>query len=102
MKVYNKLVSDKIPEVIKKIGSTCEIEIVKGEEKQKLLEKKFLEEVNEYFEDKNLEELADVMEVLFGLANKLGYSEEDLVNKRNEKIEERVGFKEVIVLKSVK
>lgn len=102
MKIYNKLVRDNIPEVIKASGKTCEIEIVNGKEKQELLEKKLLEEVNEYLEDKNLEELADVMEVLFGLANELGYSEEDLLNKRNEKLQERGGFKEGIVLKSVK
>lgn len=81
---------------------TFEIEIVTGIEKQELLEKKLLEEVNEYLEDKNLEELADVMEVLFGLANELGYSEEDLINKRNQKLEERGGFKKGIVLKTVK
>ncbi|WP_291631040.1 nucleoside triphosphate pyrophosphohydrolase [Clostridium sp.] len=102
MKIYNKLVRDRIPEVIKASGKTCEIEIVNGKEKQELLEKKLLEEVNEYLEDKNLEELADVMEVLFGLANELGYSEEDLLNKRKEKLQERGGFKEGIVLKNVK
>ena len=42
------------------------------------------------------------MEVLFGLANELGYSEEDLLKKRNEKLQERGGFKEGIVLKNVK
>lgn len=102
MKIYNKLVRDNIPEVIKASGKTCEIEIVNGKEKQELLEKKLLEEVNEYLEDKNLEELADVMEVLFGLANELGYSEEDLLNKRNEKLQERGGFKEGIILKKVR
>ena len=102
MKVYNKLVRDKIPEIINADGKQCEIEIVSGKEKQELLEKKLLEEVNEYLEDKNLEELADVMEVLFGLANELGYSEENLLNKRNEKLKARGGFKEGIVLKNVK
>lgn len=102
MKLYNKLVRDRIPEIIKKSGKECEIEIVNGIEKQELLEKKLLEEVNEYMEDKNLEELADVMEVLFGLANELGFTEEDLLNKRNEKLLERGGFKKGIVLKIVK
>lgn len=102
MKVYNKLVRDRIPEIIKESGKECEIEIVNGIEKQELLEKKLLEEVNEYMEDKNLEELADVMEVLFGLANELGYQEGDLLNKRNEKLQERGGFKKGIVLKNVK
>lgn len=42
------------------------------------------------------------MEVLFGLADSLGYREEDLMKKREEKKEERGGFKEGIVLKGVK
>lgn len=99
MKKYNKLVRDLIPEVIEADGKKCETEIVYGEEKTKFLEAKLKEEVDEYLEDKNLEELADVMEVLFGLAHNLGYSEEDLLNKRKEKLEERGGFKEGIVLK---
>lgn len=101
MKKYNKLVRDLIPEVIEADGKKCETEIVYGEEKTKFLEDKLKEEVNEYLEDKNLEELADVMEVLFGLAHNLGYSEEDLLNKRKEKLEERGGFKEGIILKRV-
>ena len=102
MKVYNKLVRDRIPEIIKDSGKGCEIEIVNGVQKQEFLEKKLLEEVNEYIKDKNLEELADVLEVLFGLANELGYQEEDLLNKRNEKLQERGGFKKGIVLVNVK
>lgn len=101
MKKYDKLVRDLIPEVIKATGKEYEIEIAKEEEKTELLEAKLMEEVNEYIQDKNLEELADVMEVLFGLANNLGYSEEDLLNKRNEKLKERGGFKEGIILKKV-
>ena len=60
-----------------------------------------MKEVNEYLEDKNLEELADIMEVLFGLAHNLGYSEDDLLKKREEKLKERGGFKEGGVLKKV-
>ena len=66
-----------------------------------MLVKKLQEEVNEFIEDKNLEELADVMEVLFGLAKNLGYREEELIKKREEKKEERGGFEEGIVLKRV-
>ena len=61
-----------------------------------------MEEVNEFLEDKNLEELADVMEVLFGLAREIGYSEEDLIRKREEKKGERGGFEEGIVLIKIK
>ena len=101
-KTYNKLVRDKIPEIIKADGRECDIKIVSGEEKYKLLEAKLLEEVNEFLEDKNLEELADVMEVLFGLAESLGYSEEELLKARAKKLRERGGFKEGIVLNSVR
>lgn len=102
MKIYNKLVRDRIPEIIKADGKECETETVRGIEKKELLEKKLLEEVQEYIEDKNLEELADIMEVLFGLANELGYNEEELLKKRSDKLVERGGFKEGIVLKKVK
>jgi predicted house-cleaning noncanonical NTP pyrophosphatase (MazG superfamily) len=101
MKSYNKLVRDKIPQVIEASGSKCDIRIADKDEHYDLLEAKLQEEVGEFLEDKNLEELADVMEVLFGLADNLGYSEEDLVRKREEKREERGGFKEGIVLKRV-
>ena len=101
MRSYNKLVRDLIPDVIKASGKECEIEIAQLQERAELLEAKLMEEVNEYLEDKNLEELADIMEVLFGLAHNLGYTEEDLLNKREEKLKERGGFKEGIVLKKV-
>lgn len=102
MKKYNKLVRDKIPEIIRADGKECEVRIAKGKEKYYLLEKKLLEEVNEFLEDRNLEELADVMEVLFGLAREMGYSEEDLIRKREGKKSERGGFKEGVVLIKIK
>lgn len=102
MKKYDKLVRDKIPEIIKADGKECTIEVVDSKLKYELLEMKLKEEVNEFLEDKNLEELADVMEVLFGLADSLGYSEEELLKKREQKRVERGGFKEGIVLKEVR
>lgn len=101
MKHYDKLVRDKIPEVIRASGKECDVIVASKEERAEILEKKLMEEVNEYLEDKNLEELADIMEVLFGLAHNLGYSEEELLKKRKEKLEERGGFKEGIVLRKV-
>ncbi|MDT8718758.1 nucleoside triphosphate pyrophosphohydrolase [Clostridium sp. 19966] len=101
MITYNKLVRDKIPEIIEASGKKYEIIIASKEEQAGLLEKKLQEEVQEFIEDKNLEELSDIMEVIFGLAKNLGYSEEDLINKRNEKKDERGGFEKGIVLKGV-
>lgn len=101
MKVYNKLVRDKIPQIIEADGRKCEISIVSKEQLQPLLEEKLKEEVNEFLQDKNLEELADIMEVILGLAENLGYKEEDLIRKREEKKEARGGFKDGVFLKSV-
>lgn len=102
MRVYNKLVRDRIPEIIREQGNECEIQIAQKEDKYKLLEKKLQEEVYEFFDEKNIEELADIMEVLFGLAGSLGYTEEDLLIARNKKREERGGFEDGIILKSVR
>ncbi|MGL4337835.1 MAG: hypothetical protein ACRCST_13160 [Turicibacter sp.] len=96
---YNKLVRDFIPQIIEASGKQCELEIVSDEIAFEYLVAKLDEEVTEFKEDKNLEELADVMEVLFGLAKKLGYSEQDLLNMRQEKKESRGGFEHNIVLK---
>lgn len=99
---YDKLVRDFIPEIIEASGKTATIEIVNNQVAFDYLLKKLDEEVSEFKTDKNLEELADVMEVLFGLAHKLGYSEQDLMNKRQEKKDARGGFEKNIILKSTK
>lgn len=99
---YDKLVRDLIPEIILASGKTAEIEIVDNKIAFEYLIKKLDEEVTEFKTDKNLEELADVLEVLFGLAHKMGYTEQDLLNKRQEKKEARGGFEKNIILKSTK
>lgn len=101
MKIYNKLVRDKIPQVIEAEGKKYDIRIADKKEHYELLEAKLKEEVDEFLQDKNLEELADIMEVLYGLADNLGYSEEELNKKRIEKREKRGGFKEGVVLERV-
>lgn len=99
---YDKLVRDLIPKIIEESGKQAEIEIVDNDIAFEYLVKKLDEEVSEFKQDKNLEELADVMEVLFGLAHKMGYLEEDLLIKRQEKKFTRGGFEKNIVLKSTK
>jgi len=101
MKIYNKLIRDKIPEIIQDDGSEFDTHIADKKEYTKELEKKLLEEVSEYLTDKNIEELADVMEVLFALGENLGYTEEDLIEARNVKRDNRGGFKERIILEKV-
>ena len=99
MKIYDKLVRDNIPQIIENSGNKCEVEIVSDKIALDYLYKKLQEEVDELLEDKNLEEIADVVEVLFAIGRKYGYSEEDILNKRCEKRDKSGGFENNIVLK---
>lgn len=99
MKVYDKLVRDRIPEIIESSGNKYEIEVVSDEIALEYLYKKLNEEVSELLEDKNLDEIADIMEVLFTIGSKYGYSEEDVLNRRNEKRDSRGGFEDNLILK---
>ena len=99
MKIYDKLVRDRIPEIIERSGNHCEVEVVSNEVALEYLYKKLNEEVSELLEDKNLEEIADVVEVLFAIGKKYGYSEEDILSKRAEKKAKSGVFDDNIVLK---
>ena len=99
MKIYDKLVRDRIPEIIENSGNNCEVEIVSDEVALEYLYKKLNEEVDELLEDRNLEEIADVVEVLFAIGKKYGYSEEDILNRRAEKLAKSGGFEDNIILK---
>lgn len=99
MKVYDKLVRDRIPEIIEASGSKCEVEVVSDDVALEYLYKKLNEEVSELLDDKNLDEIADVMEVLFAIGKKYGYSEDDVLGRRNEKKNARGGFEDNLILK---
>ena len=99
MKVYDKLVRDRIPEIIAASGKKCHIEVVSDEIALEYLYNKLNEVVSELLEDKNLDEIADCLEVLFAIGKKYGYSEEDVLSRRNEKKDARGGFEDNLVLK---
>ena len=62
VKVYNKLVRDKIPKIIEMSGKTCTVETLMDEKYIAMLDAKLNEELAEYQENKSLEELADLLE----------------------------------------
>lgn len=100
---HNKLVRDKIPEIIEKSGKkpvfTCVRDNVPYFD---LLNQKLDEELAEYRESASLEELADVLEVIYALCEAAGYSVEDLQTIRQNKFEERGGFSKGVFLVEVK
>lgn len=101
MKVYNKLVRDKIPEIIVADGKACKTRILSDDEYIEALETKLNEEVAEYQSDKSLEEMADVLEVLQAICVARGYSLEELEAVRRKKSEDRGAFAEKIYLEYV-
>ena len=99
-KEYHKLVRDRIPEMIQKQGETPVLRILEEEEYLEALDRKLEEEIREYQEDKSLEELADVLEVILAIYRARGYSEQELREKYLKKHAERGGFENRIYLVS--
>ena len=89
---YNKAVRDKIPEIIEKSGSKYHVKTLSDIEFLKKLEEKLNEEVAEYQSDKNPEELADILEVIYRIAKLRGVSKEELEKIRIEKNSKRGSF----------
>lgn len=100
-KVYNKLVRDNIPDIIEAGNKKCKTEIVKGEELARLLNEKLQEEVDEYIVSGEIEELADIMEVIHSILHNRGVTVEELEAIRLRKKEERGGFSKRIKLLEV-
>lgn len=101
IKEYHKLVRDKIPEIIEGSGKICETVILSENEYLQMVDAKLDEELAEYHKDQNIEELADLLEVIYAAAKARGYTIEQLERVRKEKVEKRGGFEKRILLKSV-
>ncbi|MFH1129312.1 MAG: nucleoside triphosphate pyrophosphohydrolase [Patescibacteria group bacterium] len=99
---YNKLVRDKIPEIIRGKGETLITHIADDQEYEIKLKEKLQEEVGEFLKDSNAEELADILEVIYALGDNIGVAKEELEKIRAEKAEKRGGFKEKIILDETK
>ena len=98
MTKFNKAIRDKIPEIIQKDGHTCNIQTLSDEKFIIEIEKKLSEEVTEYQNDKNPEELADILEVIYAIAQLKGVSKEDLEKIRIKKLQDRGGFEKNLFL----
>ena len=95
---YHKLVRDRIPEIIEASGKTCKIEILSDEEYLRMVDAKLDEELAEYHKDQNIEELADLLELIRAATIARGYTLEDLEAVRAKKAENRGGFEKKILL----
>lgn len=85
VKTHNKAVRDNIPDIIKKSGKTCTVKQLDDMDFLAELEKKLYEEINEYMADRDIEELADILEVIYRIAELKGCMGKNLEKIRMEK-----------------
>ena len=98
MKVYNKLVRDKIPEIIKKRGAKFSVHVAGSEEYLQKLKEKLQEEVKEFLESEETEELADILEVIYAIAKAKNMNKSELEKIRIIKRKEKGSFHKRIIL----
>jgi predicted house-cleaning noncanonical NTP pyrophosphatase (MazG superfamily) len=101
MILYNKAIRDKIPEIIAESGKKSNIKHLDDELFLAELEKKLIEEVNEYTESKDVEELADLLEVIYRISELRGVNSDELDKIRKDKAEKRGKFTDNVFLMDV-
>jgi predicted house-cleaning noncanonical NTP pyrophosphatase (MazG superfamily) len=98
MPTYNKLVRDKIPQIIEKTGKEFSTEILNDEDYIKYLKEKSYEELDEYCaaetDGEAVEELADLLEIIHALSKHHGSSVDEVEAVRKHKADKRGGFEE--------
>ena len=98
MKIYNKLVRDNIEEIMISKGAKPVTRILSDEEYLTELNKKLLEEVNEYLDSGEVEELADIKEVFLAIIEVKQISNDNLEEIRLNKVKKRGAFKKRLFL----
>lgn len=102
VKIYHKLIRDRIPEIIEATGSSCVTRVLSDEEYLSLVDAKLDEELAEYHKDQTPEELADLLEVIYAAAAARGCSAEVLDRLRAEKAAQRGRFEKKLLLLEVR
>lgn len=100
-KVYNKLVRDKIPAIIKASCSECKYRTATDDELHQALFDKLREEVEEFIEEPSVEEIADIYEVLWKIQEIFNITEQEIHSKALKKTRSRGNFNKNYILEHV-
>ena len=98
VKIYDKLVRDRIPEIIENNGEYCKTATISEDRIEDILMFKLTEEMMEFQSERNIEEFVDVVEVLMAIAKAKGYDWKDIEAARQKKLEERGSFDKRVLL----
>lgn len=101
MIIYNKLIRDKVPGIIEAQGNIYDIKTLNDKEYLESLNQKLGEELKEYNESGEVEELADLVEIIYAIAEHKGVSVDEFEKIRLSKKEKRGGFEKRLFLVSV-
>ena len=96
-----KLVRDNIPALIEKEGNKPQYRVLEGEKLRYELYEKLTEEHAELISDKTIDEVVDMIEVLFSIANSLGYDEASTTSLLHEKRVAKGGFSKGFFLEGI-
>ena len=97
----DKLVRDRIPEIIERKGKTPKIHVASKKEYWQRLKQKLQEEVGEFIEEETKEEFADVLEVLDAVSNFKKFKRKEILEIKRKKAEDRGKFHRGFVLDGV-
>lgn len=104
-KIYNKLVRDKIPEIIRNDNKICKIKMLNEQDYILELKQKLCEEAKEVLnadsKTKVAEELADVLEIIDALKDVYNFTNQDIQYIKEKKANKNGRFKEKIYLEYV-
>jgi len=99
--LYDKLIRDKIPEIIENAGKEYEIHKADQEEYIEKLLLKVEEELTEFKEEPSIAEMADLFEVLDAVIDYYNFEREEIKEYQENKRKERGGFKKKLILDKV-
>ncbi|MBI2232554.1 MAG: nucleoside triphosphate pyrophosphohydrolase [Candidatus Aenigmarchaeota archaeon] len=97
-----KLVRDKIPEIMKEKGKHPTIHVAEDGEYWQMLKEKLKEEAEEFWGNENVEELADILEVIHAICEFNGTEMQKIEEMRKKKTQKRGSFKKRIILDETK
>ena len=104
-KIYNKLVRDRIPEIIESKGGTPKYSVLSANDYSSALQEKLIEEARELREagekEDILSELSDVAEIIRSIVKNSGFTMEEVEARREKKYAERGGFEKALFLEYV-
>ena len=100
MDMCNKIVRDNIPDILKKLGKNLNFETLKEDEKIEYLYLNLTSSIYDSFNSKSLDSIVDSIELLISIAQEYGYTEEDVIVRKNNLNDEKGRYSKNFILKS--